>query len=140
MDFKITEEKTINVSYLRVSVGARYYEDAKLNGIEDAEKKMPCIIENYWCPLIDIDSGRILNWEEGNKADLHYKVCDNGKYSLMNAYFEVLKDFTGYVPSIMSPNGESFGDYIIMKIDEKGFIENWNPSSINDFNDYQDLS
>jgi len=40
----------------------------------------------------------------------------------------------GYVPSIMCPNKNGYGDYIKMTIDENGSIANWQ-KDISDFID-----
>lgn len=37
----------------------------------------------------------------------------------------VVKAIEGYVPSIMCPEGDGFGDYVIMEIAEDGSIANW---------------
>lgn len=31
----------------------------------------------------------------------------------------------GYVPGLMSPGGDGFGDYVIMTVGGDGVIENW---------------
>lgn len=36
----------------------------------------------------------------------------------------------GYVPSIMCPEDEGYGDYIIMNIDKNGFIQGWRKNLI----------
>ena len=63
----------------------------------------------------------------GTTADIHYKVCDDGVYTLLDEGGAKIVAKDGYVPDIMCPEGEGYGDYIIMKIDGKGNIANWNP-------------
>jgi hypothetical protein len=38
----------------------------------------------------------------------------------------------GYVPEIMCPEGNGYGDYIIMKVNENGYIANWD-ADLSDF-------
>lgn len=38
----------------------------------------------------------------------------------------VIKSYDGYVPEVMCPKDNGYGDYIIMDIDENGFIQGWN--------------
>ncbi len=38
-----------------------------------------------------------------------------------------VKEVNGYVPSIMCPEGNGYGDYVIMKVDAEGRIANWRP-------------
>ena len=115
------------VKYLKVDVEPRYWDDATINGVEDTEGALiPCKEGKSWKPLIDLDTGKIINWEEGKVARVHYKVCDDGEYWLLGEdYKEVLK-YTGYyVPDILDTSNEGFGDYLIMNVNEKGMIENW---------------
>ena len=75
----------------------------------------------------DRETGVILNWKIGTVADVHFKVCDDGKYHLLDENDNIVSSIIDdYVPKILDIHGESYGDYIIMKIDENGFIEKWN--------------
>ena len=116
-----------NVKKLVIEAKIRYWEDSMLNGTGDETGEMPCKKGDIWCPQIDVDDGRILNWEKGKIADINYKVCDEGIYYLMDKNDIVLCLQKCYVPSMLSINHEGFGDYIIMKIDEDGFIKDFNP-------------
>lgn len=120
-------EKEIEIKTLRVEAGVRYYEDATVNGVTDTDGKLiPCKKGELWCPLIDIDTGIITNWKQGTKAEIHYKVCDAGNYFLLDVDGEtVLSIEDGYVPSILYPKEEGYGDYIIMDVDENGKISDW---------------
>lgn len=129
MKVEITETRIAEAKYLSVEAFVRYWEDATINGVDDTEGNLtPCRKGDLWCPNIDIDSGKILNWEVGKEADIHFKVCDRGSYYIKDADGNVLlKREREYVPSIMYPEENGFGDYIIMKIDKDGQIKNWNP-------------
>ena len=80
---------------------------------------------DIWCPTIDLDTGKILNWPEGTTARLHYKVCDDGDYALLDADFGTVKSINGYVPDIMCPGGGDGDDYVVMTIGADGVIANW---------------
>lgn len=124
----------VEAKTLHVDAGVRYWEDATVNEIEDEEGTLiPCKEGDAWKPIIDIDSGQVINWTQGTVADIHYKVCDDGRYYLKDEDGNTLMDKDGYVPDIMCPFGEGYGDYIIMHIDENGFIEDWNKSLMNDW-------
>lgn len=116
-----------NAKYIEVFAGARYWEDSKLNGVEDVDGKIPLRKGGCWCPTIDLNTGEVLNWPKGTTANVHYKVCDSGQYWLLNEQKERIlqwKDY--YVPdSILCPKAKGYGDYIILNINENGFIENW---------------
>jgi len=120
-------KKEVEIKTLKVVAGVRYWEDATVDGIEDEDGDLiPCRDGDAWCPIIDIDSGIITNWTQGVKADVHYKVCDSGSYYLLDAEGAVVLAIEdNYVPKMMCPKENGFGDYIIMEIDETGKIANW---------------
>lgn len=121
-------EKEVEIKTLVVEAGVRYWEDGEVNGVEDTEGNLiPCRQGDCWCPHIDIDSGIITNWTKGIKAKVHYKVCDAGNYFLNDENGgQILSIEQDYVPSILCPKENGYGDYIIMDIDENGQIQNWN--------------
>ena len=135
MKATIKIKKEVEIKYLQVKAGVRYYEDAEINGFEDKDGTLvPCKIGELWSPLIDIDNGTILNWKPGTIAKIHYKVCDDGEYQLLDNEKNMVKSIEGYVPRIMCPEENGYGDYIIMNIDGNGKIAKWTPI-INDFFD-----
>jgi hypothetical protein len=122
----IKVEKEVNIKYLHVSAGARYWEDAEVNGVEDETGELiPCRNGDYWEPIIDVDTGIIINWTQGVKAKIHYKCCDDGTYTLMDADNNPVIAKEGYVPDCLCPEEAGYGDYIIMDIDEQGRIVGW---------------
>jgi len=127
--------KEIELKTLSVKAGARYWEDSSVNCVEDETGELiPCRDGDYWCPEIDIETGIITNWEKDKTADVHYKVCDDGTYHLKDADGNIVLTKEDYVPKILDLHDESFGDYIIMHIDENGKIDRWNNNpNISDF-------
>ncbi|MBN9433968.1 MAG: hypothetical protein J0I45_16170 [Bosea sp.] len=112
--------------YLGVSAGVRYWEDAYVNGVEDSDgSRIPFRSGDDWTPVIDISTGRIEAWPEGTVADIHYKVCDDGEYTLLDSERREICRISGYVPPILYPEGNGFGDYIIMKVGADGVIGKW---------------
>jgi hypothetical protein len=142
MNTTIQRSEKIELIFLEVQAGVRYWEDADVNGVSDENGDLiPCRRRDYWEPKIDIRTGIIINWEKGKTADIHYKVCDDGSYYLYGhggeLYFYRLND---YVPACLSPAEPGYGDYIIMKVDENGQIENWkfNQNHLDDFSPVED--
>jgi hypothetical protein len=127
MKVKIKVEKEVNLKTLEVNAGVRYWEDSSVNGVEDDEDGglIPCKVGNRWKPIIDIDSGIITNWEKGKYARIHYKICDDGVYTVIDEDGNSVLEKDGYVPDTMAPAERGYGDYIIMNIDENGLIEDW---------------
>lgn len=126
MKVTVTTKNDVEVKTLLVSAKVRYWEDATVNGVEDSEGNLiPCRAGANWEPTIDLQTGQITNWQQGKTAEIHYKVCDCGNYSLLDSSGKEIKSIDGYVPNIMCPKGSGYGDYIIMDIDENGFIQKW---------------
>lgn len=132
MKATVTIEKEVDVKTVEVKAHVRYWEDATINGVADEEGTLtPCRQGDCWCPIIDIDTGIIINWTKGVTADVHFKVCDAGSYFLKDAEGNiVLSRENDYVPNELIPG--SYGDYIEMQIDENGKIADWTPS-LDDF-------
>lgn len=123
---EITETKEVEVKYLQVDAQVRYWEDAIVNGEHDDKGGLtPFRDGDAWRPLIDLDTGAIVDWPEGTLLDVHFKVCDAGVYTLLDASKQTIIAKDGYVPDILCPGGSGYGDYIIMSIDGEGRIANW---------------
>lgn len=135
MKVKIKIKEEVVIRTLVVEAGVRYWEDATVNDIEDkAGDLIPCRDGDYWKPIIDIETGVITNWTKGVVADIHYKVCDDGTYYLKDAKNKTILKKEGYVPKILDLYNDSFGDYIILKVDTEGKISDWNNNpNVKDF-------
>ena len=132
--------KINNIKYIFANFGIRYYEDSKINGIEDDNiyPRIPCFDkeDKRWKIIIDADSGQILNWKKGNTAKIYYKVCDDGEYKIFDKNMtQIGETIYSYVPKIFAIDKCGYGDYVIMTIDGDGFISDWD---IND-EDIEDM-
>jgi hypothetical protein len=115
---KIKIEKEFDLKTLVVNAGVE-------SDTEDGDN-VPCKEGSVWNPEIDIETGKILNWIQGVKAEIHYKVVDCCGWELKDDKGEViLSTKDGYVPNTLCPADRGYGDYIIMNIDENGIIENF---------------
>ena len=124
-----------NIKYLFVEAEVRYWEDSQINGEYDTKEgdNIPCKENLFWKPIIELKSGKIINWEKGKTANIHYKVVDQGIYFLLNEEKQKIykyKDY--YVPDILCPEENGYGDYIIFTVDKEGFIKNWKNNLIKD--------
>lgn len=113
--------------YIEVSAEVRYWEDARLNGEEDSEGKVPLRRGALWVPVIDLATGQIQGWPAGVVARIHYKVCDAGEYWLLDAERTRIAKWKGYyVPDRFLCVGDTgYGDYIIFNVQEEGRIQGW---------------
>src|SRR5688572_19751454 len=117
MKTKIQQEVEVDLRILKVHANVRYWEDASVDGVDDEEGNLiPCRKGECWCPEIDIETGQILNWDKGKTASIHYKVCDEGVYTVIDDNERDVLEIEGYVPETMCPKGSGYGDYIIMDI------------------------
>lgn len=121
-------------TFIEARAGVRYWEDASLNGEEDTNGHIPFRQDDYWCPTIDLHTGTVIGWPKGLTARIHYKVCDDGDYWLLNRDMERIakwKDY--YVPNrFLCVNDDGYGDYIIFSIREDGTIDGWSTPPIHD--------
>lgn len=141
MKAEVLVKQEVEITTLEVKAGVRYWEDSEFNGENDTEdgELVPCKIGSLWCPIIDIDSGIITNWKHGVKAEIHYKVVDNGSYYLKDSNGNVIASIEhDYVPKILCPKKNGYGDYIIMDVDENGKISNWKQDISSFFPDIED--
>ena len=127
MKIEMTIKQTVDVQFLFADMGVRYWEDGIVNGEvdDDDNPKMPKVENGRWKLTINLDTGCIIGWPRGTTASVHYKVCDDGEYALLDSAGRVVKKIDGYVPSMLAPEGEGYGDYVILSIDEEGLISNW---------------
>jgi hypothetical protein len=116
-----------NAKYIEVDAGVRYWDDATINGETDVDGKIPLRNGDGWCPIIELETGLILNWPQDIEAKVHYKVCDAGLYWLLDENKNRIATWNGhYVPNdILCRKGNGYGDYIILDIDKNGKISNW---------------
>lgn len=127
MKVTIKIEKEVDLKTMHVSASVRCWEDGTVNEEVDTDGTLiPCRKGDLWEPIIELETGRIRNWEQGKKGSVHYKVCDQCSFHFEDAegnkYLEQEQD---YVPDILCPADNGYGDYIIMEIDENGTIQDW---------------
>lgn len=127
MKFRKMIAQEVEVTHLLADMEVRYWEDAVVNGEQDSETapRIPFAEGDTWRLLIDLSTGKISNWPQGTTASVHYKVCDAGVYRILSAAGEEVAELAGYVPAMLSPERDGFGDYVIMDIDESGLIAGW---------------
>lgn len=117
-----------NATRLSVFANVRYWEDTTVNGVQDVDGILiPFRKGDAWHPVIELDTGKILDWPKGTTAIIHYKVCDDGEYYIGDNERRLTLKWAGdYVPDKFLCHGDNgYGDYIIFYVDENGFIKDW---------------
>lgn len=128
--------------FLEVDARVRYWEDTEVNGIEDEFGSLICHRSgDSWVPIISLEGGKILNWPKNDTAKIHYKVCDDGDYWLLDSNKKrIAKWISYYVPNEFLTHGDNgHGDYIIMDIDSDGSIIKYRVPTIIDEEWAQDI-
>ena len=119
--------------YIEVRAGVRYWEDATINGLEDeAGNLTPLRSGGHWCPVIRLADGMVMDWPTGTVADIHFKVCDDGEYWLLDEQRNRIAKWAGfYVPDdFLCPGANGYGDYIILTVGPDGQITKWKPPAV----------
>jgi hypothetical protein len=86
---------------------------------------VPFKVGDRWQPVIDLNSGVVVDWPSGVEADIHFKVCDDGLYYLLDENKLAIAERDGYVPDGLCHGDIGYGDYIIFKIAGDGKIEDY---------------
>lgn len=135
MEKKVWKMNLQEVKYLEVSAGVRYWEDASINGSPDVDGNIPLRKGDNWQPIIELEKGQVLDWPSDIEAKIHYKVCDDGEYWLLNEEKKrIAKWKSYYVPEkFLCVDSYGFGDYIIFEIDKEGKIINWKKPEIDEY-------
>lgn len=118
----------VDVAYIEVRARVRYWEDATVNGVDDDDgSRIPFRDGDAWCPVIRLADGVVMDWPQGMTASIHYKVCDQGEYWLLDANRNHVAKWPGYyVPDAYLCHGdEGYGDYIIFSVGADGAIVGW---------------
>jgi hypothetical protein len=119
-----------SATHIEVRAVVRYWEDSSVGGRADEDGTMiPCRVRDAWCPTIQLSDGMIVGWPDGVSASVHYKVCDDGEYWLLDAKGSRVGKWNGhYVPGSFLCHGETgYGDYIIFDVTEAGYVAQWKP-------------
>lgn len=151
MIVEIITKKEVNLKFLMLKASVIYWEESKVNAVYDntAGDNMPCKIGRNWCPHIDIDTGIILNWTQGVKANIQYSVRYMD-YTIQDAQGVIIVSKEKYLgltpktlrpkaidlglpPKTLKPETQHYEHFIHMDIDENGQIADWK-FYINDFN------
>ena len=115
-----------------------YIEDGEVNGISDSPEKMLMpflnktgrVRDGNWKVEVDILTGKVKNWPKGTHVLVYYKVCDSGIYTVKDETDKEIFSYEGYVPKCLDFYNDSFGDYLIFKINNEGVILDWDSDAV----------
>lgn len=121
------------IRYAECTLYPRFFDGGCIDGINDSHvsPRMPCVkaVSNdtadlAWCPIIDLNEGKILNWKKGISAFVHYKTVDCNFIIFKDEFENVIKKYEGYVPQFLN-TVDNNADYVVMDIDSNGYIKNY---------------
>lgn len=118
--------------YLEVRVPER-----RCDFIVDGVDEYPCFSRDgmFWNPIIELESGKIVNWVEGATSQIEIKVSDTGSYFLLDAAKRrVYKYREIYVPKgyLAHKGNGDWGDFIEFDVDANGFISGYKKPVFNE--------
>ena len=90
------------------------------------ENEYPLVSKGIWSGIINLKTHKLLNWKpEYGSLYLQAKVCDSGTYFLLDKDKKTICKIADNVPNGLIPEVDDCGDYIRLRINEGGTIENW---------------
>ena len=117
MKLIIKKPTEIEIDSVRICVAVRYDD-------EDMPNDFPLRRGDIWDATVKIDTGEIAGWPKGKTAEIYMKICDEGKYQLLDASGKMIAERVNeYVPHGVVPG--KYGDYINLVINADGIITNW---------------
>lgn len=117
---KVSQE--VEIKHVVISIEPRYIGDSE---DDDMPTDFPLLndAKTEWRAKVDIDTGVIEGWPQGEARSMYVKVCDSGIYTLIDVDGNERARLADYVPHGVVPG--DYGDYVSLKIDESGRITNW---------------
>lgn len=116
---KITVKQPVEIEISHVRISVPLHEDT----IEELGERFPLLDGGTWTAVVDVETGRIQDWNRSGEFSLCDKVRDQGTYELLSPSGSVVGRIEeNYVPNRLVP-GE-YGDYIELQIKD-GVITNW---------------
>jgi hypothetical protein len=127
MKFTKTVTTDYDARYMHVEICPRYWdwdEDFRFLGPTGEEipvDEYPLKSGRTWRLIIDLHTGQIRMWPKGVTCKAFSKVCDDGRYELLDKDGKVITYKEGYVPDMIG----SYGDYLDIYVDGDGFIRDF---------------
>lgn len=122
MDIVVHRPVTVHVDAIRVIVPIRYDDDR--DEMRAAGLLQPG--ETTLTLTLDLETKKVRGWNLGAQSS-HTKVADQGTYELIADAQVVARISEAYVPGVLP--GDHYGDYVILSIAADGTVANWEPTT-----------
>ena len=127
MKLVMNSSQEIEVEYVKIELPIRYGEEDIARNFPLREE-VPTDINGYdwWKATIELKTGRILEWPQGQIGNFYLKVVDEGSYYLLDKNQKIIAFIKqDYVHNQLIPPRDGYGDYVNFEIDQNGIITNW---------------
>ncbi|MCJ8293543.1 MAG: hypothetical protein MJK15_03975 [Colwellia sp.] len=131
MKVTVIKKEEVEVKFVFININPRH--------LDEEEKPVPMLKGDTWDAIVDINTGIIRDWPQGEEREYYWKICDAGSYHLLDSDEQIVLSINNnYVPNNLLP-GE-WGDYLELKINGDGLITNWlsNPTAEDFYKDDED--
>lgn len=123
MKLSAMKEVEIDAAKVRIEFRPRHMdeEDCVFN------KSTPMLKDGIFSITYDIETGVVDDWPKNESFECYEKVTDGGCYYLLNSEgVEIASIVEDYVPDCVN---NKWGDYVIIKINGDGVLENIRPAN-----------
>ena len=138
MKLKVLKPVNIDIKYLDVFFGSRFYpEDLQINDesfekLDDIFDKYPSLkninpdgYEDLWL-RINVNTGEVINWPRTIMKDCYVhdiKIVDEGIYVIVDPNGKCITEARVYVPSCFGIDDNNIGEYFEFTIQSNGKIK-----------------
>lgn len=123
----VKEEREVEVAAIELDIPAEEIEDSENNQGSPFPDKFKS--RGVYTIRILAETGKVVEWPEGVVVDVHTKPRDSGSYRLLGPKGETVASIEqDYVPGCCDFDGESYGDYVVLKISGDGSVDGFSRS------------
>lgn len=124
MNIRVFKLHTFDCKRVTIKSEIKFWKDSYVDGTEDTEgTRIPFREGNIWNPTINLEEGKIEDWEIGKTANVNYKTVDGNSYEFKMDNGDSICLYNQYVASFLDPKEQGYGDYITLNIDKNGYID-----------------
>eukprot|EP00919_Chromeraceae_sp_WS-2016_P016979 GHVR01040583.1.p4 GENE.GHVR01040583.1~~GHVR01040583.1.p4 ORF type:complete len:138 (+),score=15.24 GHVR01040583.1:25-414(+) len=117
------KEVEIDAAKVRIEFSPRYMNEVDCVFNENT----PMLKDGVFSITYDIETGVVDGWPKDESFECYEKVTDGGSYYLLDSEgVEIASIVENYVPDCVN---NEWGDYVIIKINDDGILENLRPAS-----------
>lgn len=124
----------MTATYIEVCAPIHHWVGLSVNGVNDyGGVFIPFRSGVNWCPVIELKSGKMVDWPSGTTARIGCRVSEAGNYWLLDENKKrIAKWIPNSVPNDFLCHGDDgYGNFIMMNVNAKGYIYDYKKPEIN---------